>query len=88
MKDNATDDRIYLSVVVRTRNSARHLRNLFEALAAQKCSFNRELIVVDNESEDETEALCNSYNARVITISHAEFTTGRALNLGISPFSW
>src|SRR5262249_28595157 len=84
MTDTVTNDKIHLSVVIRTRNSAESLQNLFEALAAQRCSFNWELVVVDNDSEDETRSLCTQYNARVISISRAEFTAGRALNLGIT----
>ena len=78
------DKKIYLSVVIRTRNSARSLKALFEALTAQKCSFSWELVVVDNDSKDETPALCELYKAHAVFISQAEFTPGRALNLGIS----
>jgi glycosyltransferase involved in cell wall biosynthesis len=73
-----------LSVVIRVRNEAKSLRQVFEALAAQRCNFTWEVIVVDNASEDETLALCEQYNARVIPIGHDAFTYGRALNLGIS----
>src|SRR5262245_53044493 len=75
---------VYLSIVIRVRNEGRSLRQVFEALAAQRCSFNWEIIVVDNESEDETLELCRRYNARVIPIQRKEFTYGRALNIGIS----
>jgi glycosyltransferase involved in cell wall biosynthesis len=77
------EHKIYLSVVIRARNEAKSLRRVLEALAAQRCSFTWEIIVVDNESQDETAAVCKEFNARVISIARAEFTYGRALNWGI-----
>jgi rhamnosyltransferase len=77
------DQQTYLSVVIRTRNQAKSLRRVFEALAAQRCSFKWETIVVDNESQDETAELCKRFNARIVSIRRDEFTYGRALNVGI-----
>src|SRR5215475_7714919 len=84
MGDVVTKPAIYLSVVIRTRNGASNLKQLFEALAAQRSSFAWEIIVVDNESADETLELCQKFGAKVFSISRREFTYGRALNLGIS----
>jgi glycosyltransferase involved in cell wall biosynthesis len=75
---------IYLSVVIRVRNEAKSLRRVLEALRAQRCSFAWEIVIVDNESEDETGELCKQYNARVIPITREEWTYGRALNRGIN----
>ena len=75
---------IYLSVVIRVRNEAQSLRRVLEALRAQRCSFAWEIVIVDNESEDETYKICEQYNARVISITQEEWTPGRALNRGIS----
>jgi glycosyltransferase involved in cell wall biosynthesis len=75
---------VYLSVVIRNRNQAKNLRKLFEALMAQRCSFAWEIIVVDNESEDESLELCKQYDARVVYIGSHEWTPGRADNRGIS----
>lgn len=75
---------VHLSIVIRTRNEAGSLRVVFEALMAQRCSFKWEIIVVDNESEDETLELCKQYGCQVVPIGRDEFTYGRALNLGIS----
>jgi len=79
-----TPSDLRLSVVIRVRNEAKNLKRIFEALQAQRCSFNWEVLIVDNESEDETLELCRQYRARVIPIRREEFTYGRALNLGIS----
>ena len=84
MSDVVTEPAICLSIVIRTRNSAPNLKQLFDALAAQRSSFAWETIVVDNESEDETLQLCQKFGAKVISISCRDFTYGRALNLGIS----
>lgn len=73
-----------LSIVIRARNEAQSLKQVFDALVAQQSSFRWELIVVDNESEDETRAICEEYGARTIMIARDEFTYGRALNRGVS----
>jgi glycosyltransferase involved in cell wall biosynthesis len=75
---------VYLSVIIRVRNEARSLRQVFEALEAQQCGFKWEILIVDNESEDETLELCKQHKARVVSIRRHEWTPGRALNLGIS----
>lgn len=77
-------EEVYLSIIIRTRNEAENLRKVFEALTAQRCTFKWEVIVVDNESEDETLELCKQYGWQVVPIRRGEFTYGRALNLGIS----
>ncbi len=74
---------VKLSVVIRCRNEATSLRRVFEALGAQRCGFSWEVIVVDNQSEDDTKAVCAEFGARVVPIGRDEFTYGRALNVGI-----
>jgi glycosyltransferase involved in cell wall biosynthesis len=73
-----------LSVVIRCRNEARGLRNVLAALRAQRCAFAWEIVLVDNESEDDTRAMATDFGARVVTISRQEFTYGRAINRGIA----
>ncbi|HUJ10934.1 MAG TPA: glycosyltransferase [Verrucomicrobiae bacterium] len=72
-----------LSVVIRCRNEAKSLRHVFDALKAQRCSFDWEIVVVDNESEDNTRELCQGYGVRVVSLPRQEFTYGRATNVGI-----
>lgn len=72
-----------LSIVIRARNEAQSLKLVFEALEAQRCSFSWEVIVVDNESEDSTLQICESFGARIISLSRDEFSYGRGLNIGI-----
>ena len=75
---------IKLSIIIRCRNEAKSLRHIFEALRRQRCNFKWEVLVVDNESEDDTLTVCQEYGVQVISISRDEFTYGRALNWGIS----
>jgi glycosyltransferase involved in cell wall biosynthesis len=83
--NNATmESQVDLSVVIRTRNQAKSLRQILKALEAQRCTFKWEVIIVDHESQDETVELCKQYNARIISIRDEEFTHGRSVNLGIS----
>ncbi|MGE0759256.1 MAG: glycosyltransferase family 2 protein [Pirellulaceae bacterium] len=72
-----------MSVVIRCRNEAVALRKVFAALQAQQCTFPWEVVVVDNESTDDTAELARSLGAQVVTMAKNEFTYGRALNLGI-----
>lgn len=73
-----------LSIVIRCRNEAKSLRNVLAALAAQRCDFDWEVVVVDNESEDESRLVAEESGARVVTIARREFTYGKAINLGVS----
>lgn len=84
MNTGTMESQVDLSVVIRARNQATSLRQVLEALEAQRCRFNWEIIVVDHESQDETGELCKQYNARIVPIRDEEFTHGRSLNLGIS----
>lgn len=73
-----------LSVIIRCRNEAASLRLALEALRHQQCDFEWEILIVDNESDDDSRSIAEEFGARVISISAKEFTYGRALNLGFS----
>ncbi|HMX28487.1 MAG TPA: glycosyltransferase family A protein, partial [Blastocatellia bacterium] len=72
-----------LSIVIRCRNEANGLRNVFAALRAQQCDFDWEVVLVDNESEDDTRRIAEEFGARIVPITRREFTYGRAINLGV-----
>ncbi len=72
-----------LSIVIRCRNEAASLRNVLAALGAQRCDFDWEVVLVDNESEDDTRKLAEEFGARVVSISRQEFSYGRAINVGV-----
>jgi glycosyltransferase involved in cell wall biosynthesis len=73
-----------LSIVIRCRNEAAGLRNVFSALRAQRCDFAWEVVLVDNESEDDTRQVAREFGARVVSIGREEFTYGGSINLGVS----
>jgi len=78
------DQPIKLSVVIRCRNESASLRTAFAALRAQQFDLTWEVIVVDNESEDDTQQVAREYGARIVPISRREFSYGRAINVGVS----
>lgn len=73
-----------LSVVIRCRNEAETLSLVLAALGRQQCPFEWEVIVVDNESDDDSAQIARDFGARLVSISAQDFTYGRALNLGFS----
>lgn len=68
-------------VVVRNRNEANELTKLIRALERQTCRPG--LILVDNESTDDSVKIATRYGAEVVKISRAEFSYGRAINKGV-----
>jgi glycosyltransferase involved in cell wall biosynthesis len=71
--------RVY--VVVRNRNEAAHLERLIRALELQ--TWRPGLVLVDNESTDDSVAVASRYGARIVKISRDEFSFGRAINVGV-----
>ncbi len=69
-----------ISVVIRTRNEAPSLEKVLEALSRQ--TVPPEIIVVDNESSDNSTDLAQRHGARLISITRADFSYGRAINIG------
>jgi glycosyltransferase involved in cell wall biosynthesis len=72
-----------ISVVVRSKNEVMWLERCMRALSNQRLG-NLDVILVDNESTDGTVEVAERFGARIVTISAAEFTYGRSLNVGIA----
>lgn len=73
-----------LAVVVRCFNEEAHIGRLLTGISRQTVQPD-EIIVVDSGSTDATLAIASAFeNVRVVHINPAEFSFGRALNLGIS----
>jgi rhamnosyltransferase len=68
-------------VVVRNRNQAADLRRLVRALEMQTCRPG--LVLVDNDSTDDSVDVARAYGAKIVNISHEDFSFGRAINVGV-----
>ena len=79
--DNPADDPA-VSVVIRTYNEAATLENLMQDLASQEVAP-AEIILVDNESTDNTREVAQKYGAKIVTIRKGEFTYARSMNMGM-----
>jgi len=71
------------SVVIRTYNEGRHLRQTLSAVLAQR-DVDVEMIVVDSGSDDDTLSIVGEFPVKLVKIDKAQFTYGRALNLGFA----
>lgn len=71
------------SVVVRTLNEARYLRELLEGIAAQQTNgLSFEVVLVDSGSTDDTLAIAEHFGCRILHIKREGFSFGRSLNMG------
>lgn len=71
------------SIVIRTLNEARHLPELLEAIARQKCpGLGWEVVIVDSGSTDGTLEIAARHQCRLVHITRQEFSFGRSLNMG------
>ncbi len=73
---------VTVSVVIRVRNEAFALRKVLCALEAQDLTP-EEIVVVDNESSDDSNMVAREYGAKVVGLPRRNFTYGGALNVGI-----
>ncbi|WP_430416770.1 glycosyltransferase family 2 protein [Parasphingorhabdus sp.] len=72
-----------ISVVIRTLNEAKWLPELLAAVQAQNLrEFTSEVVLVDSGSTDGTLDIAKSFGCEIVTISKADFTFGRSLNVG------
>ncbi|MFJ8073874.1 glycosyltransferase family 2 protein [Streptomyces sp. NPDC096176] len=72
-----------ISVFIRNRNEARVLGQAIDGLRRQRVSLPMEIVVLDNESTDESADTAEERGARVFTLPRALFGYGRAINLGV-----
>ncbi len=70
-----------VSIVIRALNEAEHLPALFSGLLRQNRQPDQ-VILVDSGSVDDTVAIARAHGAEVVPHPPAEFSFGRALNLG------
>ena len=73
-----------ISVIVRSRNEEQHIGYCLQSIT--DFIGKPEIILVDNESTDNTIRIVNSFeyhNVKKLSISNNDYTPGRALNMGI-----
>ena len=71
-----------ISIVIRNKNEAKYLERTLSILTKLYKNDFDEIVLVDNYSTDNSLAIANSYNCKVMLIK--DFTYGKALNLGIT----
>jgi glycosyltransferase involved in cell wall biosynthesis len=71
-----------VSVIIRNRNEGKYLSSVLQALSAQDVPAT-DVVLVDNESSDDSVKRALAFGAKVLTISKQAFSYGRALNLGM-----
>jgi glycosyltransferase involved in cell wall biosynthesis len=72
-----------VTVIIRSKNEEKWIGSCLFAVQNQDYP-GFDVVLVDNESKDETVAIANRFGAQVLTIPEKEFNFSRALNLGIS----
>ncbi|MFA5131070.1 MAG: glycosyltransferase [Patescibacteria group bacterium] len=72
-----------ISVVIRSCNESAALKNLIYAIWSQQYNGRIEIVVVDNESTDDTAEVAKKLGAKVINIPRDEFTFPKSINLGV-----
>ena len=74
-----------ISVIIRNKNESDYLEQLLSILAKQYSEDIQEVIVVDNESTDDSLEIARKYSCKVVSIQN--FSYGRACNMGIEATS-
>jgi glycosyltransferase involved in cell wall biosynthesis len=69
------------SIVVRTKNEETWIGHCLKSISTQK-NVNFEIILVDNESTDETLEIVDNFDVKILKIK--DFLPGRALNMGFN----
>lgn len=72
-----------ISVVIRAKNEANWIRRCLKAVSLQDTS-SLEVILVDNDSTDDTAKIARSFGVKVLSLPDQKFSFGRALNIGFS----
>jgi glycosyltransferase involved in cell wall biosynthesis len=77
-----TESQVFFSVVIRNKNEGSRLEKTLFLLTNVYADFVNEIILVDNDSTDNSLIVAEKYGCKILKID--DFTYGRASNLGIS----
>ncbi|OGY21692.1 MAG: hypothetical protein A2113_04005 [Candidatus Woykebacteria bacterium GWA1_44_8] len=72
-----------ISVVINTKNSPSYFKDILEKYKRQVGFKDKEIIIVDSGSTDDTLNLANYYGCKIIEIKPEEFRHGRSRNIGV-----
>jgi rhamnosyltransferase len=75
------------SLIIRSYNEQKHIRKLLEGIKRQTICNSVEVILVDSGSTDSTVNIAGDYGVKIIHIHPADFSFGRALNMGCAASS-
>ena len=78
---------MYLSILIRNLNESKNLQRTLTALEKQVTDFEYEIVVLDNESDDDSKLVAERKGCTVYTLKRDAFTYGGSLNFGISKCS-
>lgn len=73
-----------LSILIRNLNESAALLQTLQSIKKQLVDFEYEIVFIDNESNDDSIKIAESFNCKIFSIPRSEFTFGFALNYGIS----
>ena len=71
-----------VSVIIRSKNEEKWIEQCLFSIKNQNYS-DHEIIIVDNDSTDNTLKIASKYNCKIFKIRGTQFNYSRALNLGI-----
>ncbi len=72
-----------VSIIIRTYNEEKHLRDLLQSIQNQDCNgIDYEVVIIDSGSTDQTLDIARQFKTRTIHICKDEFSFGRSLNMG------
>lgn len=73
-----------VSIVIRTLNEERYLRQLLQAIDQQITEFIHDTIIIDSGSVDNTVSIGEQFGCKILHIKREEFSFGRSLNQACS----
>lgn len=83
MNDRLASSRPTVSILIRVRNEATALSRVLQRLASQELDAEREVVVLDNTSDDDSADVALAAGARVFCLPRHLFGYGRAINVGV-----
>jgi len=72
-----------VSFIIRTLNEGKTLGEVLRRIHLLIGDFNKEIVIVDSGSKDNTLEIAKAYKCKILTISPKNWSWGRALNEGI-----